>query len=298
MRPYDVCYCAFGMDAPHALRLRRVGALGGELVVAFRGADTTKYVARRGPRVYARTFREARLLLPVCEFLARRIVQLGAPAERVVVHRTGIDLRRWPYRERHPAEPGSLRLVSVGRLVEKKGIAQVLAALPLLVDRGVCVEYRVFGDGPLRERLSALAADLGIDDRVRFEGRQGQEAVREGLAAADVLVAASVTAADGDEEGIPNVLKEAMASGMPVVGTRHAGIPELVEDGVSGWLVAERDEAALAAALARLAVEPERWAAMGRAGRAKVEREYDIHRLDDRFAGMLQTLNRPEARPR
>ena len=96
------------------------------LVVAFRGADTTKYVARRGPRVYARTFREARLLLPVCEFLARRIVQLGAPAERVVVHRTGIDLRRWPYRERHPARPGSLRLVSVGRLVEKKGIAHVL----------------------------------------------------------------------------------------------------------------------------------------------------------------------------
>ena len=88
-----------------------------------------------------------------------------------------------------------------------------------------------------------------------------------------------------------------MASGMPVVGTRHAGIRELVEDGVSGWLVPERDEAALAAALARLAAEPERWAAMGRAGRAKVEREYDIHRLNDRFAGMLQTLIRPEATP-
>jgi colanic acid/amylovoran biosynthesis glycosyltransferase len=85
---------------------------------------------------------------------------------------------------------------------------------------------------------------------------------------------------------------------MPVVGTRHAGIPELLEDGVSGWLVPERDEAALAAALASLAAEPERWAAMGRAGRAKVEREYDIHRLNDRLAGMLETLIRPEARPR
>jgi colanic acid/amylovoran biosynthesis glycosyltransferase len=298
VRPYDVCYCAFGMDAPHALRLRRVGALDGELVVAFRGADTTKYVARRGPRVYARTFREARLLLPVCEFLGRRLVQLGAPAERVVVHRTGIDLRRWPYRERHPAAPDSLRLVSVGRLVEKKGIAHVLRALRLLVDRGVGAEYRVFGDGPLRERLAALAVELGVADRVWFEGRRGQETVRDGLAGADVLVAASVTAADGDEEGIPNVLKEAMASGMPVVGTRHAGIPELIEDDVSGRLVPERDEAALAAALARLAAEPERWVAMGRAGRAKVEREYDIHRLNDRLAGMLETLIRPEARPR
>lgn len=298
VRDYDVCFCAFGMDAPHALRLRRVGVLGGELVVAFRGADTTKYVARRGPRVYARTFREARLLLPVCEFLGRRLVQLGAPAERVVVHRTGIDLRRWPYRERGQGAPGGLRLVSVGRLVEKKGLAQVLRALRLLVDRGVQAEYRVFGDGPLRQRLETLAQELGLAERVVFEGRHGQEAVRAALDRADVLVAASVTAADGDEEGIPNVLKEAMASGMPVIGTRHAGIPELVEDGVSGWLVPERDEVALAGALARLAAEPERWAAMGRAGRAKVEREYDIHRLNDRLAEMLQTLIRPEARPR
>lgn len=298
VRPYDVCYCAFGMDAPHALRLRRLGVLGGALVVAFRGADTTKYVARRGRRVYARTFREARLLLPVCEFLARRLVALGAPAERVVVHRTGIDPGRWPYRERRAAAPGGLRLVSVGRLVEKKGIAQVLRAVKLLADRGVRAEYRVVGDGPLRGRLETLAAELGVAGRVRFEGRLGQEAVRDSLDRADVLVAASLTAADGDEEGIPNVLKEAMASGMPVVGSRHAGIPELIDDGVSGWLVPERDEAALAAALARLAAEPERWPAMGRAGRAKVEREYDIHRLNDRLAGMLETLIRPETRSR
>jgi colanic acid/amylovoran biosynthesis glycosyltransferase len=298
VRHYDVCYCAFGMDAPHALRLRGVGALEGAMVVAFRGADTTKYVARRGPRVYARTFREARLLLPVCDFLARRLVALGAPAERVIVHRTGIDLRRWPFRERRPAEQGPLRLVSVGRLVEKKGIAHVLRAVRILKDRGVAAEYRVFGDGPLRDRLVALAGELGIADRVRFEGRRNQEAVREGLDQSDVLVAPSVTAADGDEEGIPNVLKEAMASGMPVVATRHAGIPELVDDGVSGWLVAERNDAALAEALTRLAATPERWPAMGRAGRTKVEREYDIHRLNDRLVAMLETLTHPEARPR
>ena len=93
-RSYDICYCAFGMDAPHALRLRRLGVLGGELVVAFRGADTTKYVARRGPRVYARTFRHARLLLPVCDFLGRQLVALGAPS------RTG---RGASHRDRPPA---------------------------------------------------------------------------------------------------------------------------------------------------------------------------------------------------
>jgi colanic acid/amylovoran biosynthesis glycosyltransferase len=294
-RPYDICYCAFGMDAPHALRLRRLGVLGGELVVAFRGADTTKYVARRGPRVYARTFRQARLLLPVCDFLARRLLDLGAPPERVVVHRTGIDLRRWPYREREPAGDDRLRLVTVGRLVEKKGVEHVLRAMRILLDRGVDVEYGILGDGPRRERLAALAAELGVKDRVTLHGRHGQEAVRDELERSDVLVAASVTAADGDEEGIPNVLKEAMALGLPVVGTRHAGIPELIEDDVSGFLVPERDEASLADALQRLARDPGRWATMGRAGRATIEREYDIHRLNDRLAGLLENLIRQEA---
>jgi colanic acid/amylovoran biosynthesis glycosyltransferase len=294
-RPYDICYCAFGMDAPHALRLRRLGVLGGELVVAFRGADTTKYVARRGPRVYARTFRQARLLLPVCDFLGRRLIELGARPERVVVHRTGIDLRRWPFREREPGRDGRLRLVTVGRLVEKKGIEHVLRAVRILVDRAVDVEYRVLGDGPLRERLTGLAEQLGVADRVTLHGRHGQEKVRGALEESDVLVAASVTAADGDEEGIPNVLKEAMALGLPVVGTRHAGIPELIEDGVSGFLVPERAAAALADALQRLTREPGRWAAMGRAGRAKIEMEYDIDRLNDRLAGLLENLIRPEA---
>ncbi len=295
VRPYDICYCAFGMDAPHALRLRRLGVLGGELVVAFRGADTTKYVARRGPRVYARTFQHARLLLPVCDFLGRKLVALGAPSDRVLVHRTGIDLRKWPWRERARRGDGPLRLVTVGRLVEKKGIEYALRAVRILKDRGVSVEYRVLGDGPRRDRLDALAQELGIGDRVILQGRHGQEKVRDVLDASDVLVAASVTAADGDEEGIPNVLKEAMASGMPVVATRHAGIPEVVEDGVSGLLVPERDAAALADALERLAREPGRWAAMGRAGRAKIELEYDIHRLNDRLAGLLQNLIPPGA---
>ncbi len=294
-RQYDICYCAFGMDAPHALRLRRLDVLGGALVVAFRGADTTKYVARRGPKVYARTFRQARLLLPVCDFLGRRLVDLGAPPDRVSVHRTGIDLSRWRFRERAPAADGRLRLVSVGRLVEKKGLEYGLRAVRILVDRGIDVHYRILGDGPRRDRLDALVEVLRLGDRVVMPGRHEQGRVRDALDEADVLLAPSVTAADGDEEGIPNVLKEAMASGMPVVATRHAGIPELVQHDVSGLLVAERDEAGLADALAALAKAPERWPAMGGAGRAKVESDYDIDRLNDRLAGLLQSLIGPEA---
>jgi colanic acid/amylovoran biosynthesis glycosyltransferase len=294
---YDVCYAAFGQDGLRALRLERSGALAGPLAVAFRGADLTKFVAIRGPRVYRGLFRRAALLLPVCDAFARRLEALGAPGERVTVHRTGIDLSRWPWRERTPESGGPLRLVSVGRLVEKKGIGYVLEAVRRLRDGGVAAEYEIAGDGPLRGALEGDARRLAIEDRVRFLGWQGQDQVVEALDRAQVLVAASVTAANADEEGIPNVLKEAMAVGLPVVSTANGGIPELVEDEATGLLVPERDPEALAARLAALARHPERRIALARAGRARVERDYDIERLNDRlvtlFAGLPRTAGAP-----
>ena len=287
---YDVCYCPFVQDAFKASRLRRVGVLDGRLVVAVRGSDITRYVATRGPRVYSRVFRRISLFLPVCEAFARRIATLGAPSERVVVHGTGIDLRHWSFRQRSLEAGQPLRLVTVGRLVEKKGIEYVLSAVRLLVDAGLEVEYEVAGDGPLRVALEAARERLGLQRRVRLLGWSTPAQVREALDRAHVLVAASVTASDGDEEGIPNVLKEAMASGLPVVATRHGGIPELVEDGVSGFLVAERDAAALAARLGHLAAHPEVWPTLCAVGRARIERDYDIERLNDRLVALLTEL--------
>ena len=213
------------------------------------------------------------------------------------LHRTGIDLTRWPRQDRNIRGAGPLRLLTVGRLVEKKGIGYVLEAVRRLQDAGLVVEYELAGEGPLRQRLEADARRLGVEQRVRFLGWRSQEQVREALDRADLLVAASVTAGNADEEGIPNVLKEAMAVGVPVVSTRHGGIPELVEHGVSGILVPERDPEALAAQLAELAAHPERRGELAAAGRALVERDYDIERLNDRlvtlFAGLSHTAGVP-----
>jgi colanic acid/amylovoran biosynthesis glycosyltransferase len=288
---YDACYAAFGQDGLRALRLLRSGALGGPLAVAFRGADITKFVAQRGPRVYRRLFRRAALLLPVCDAFARRLEALGAPPGRVVVHRTGIDLARWRWRDRAGEPDAPLRLVSVGRLVEKKGIGYVLEAVRRLRDDGVEVEYEILGDGPLRAALEAQARRLAIEERVRFLGWQSQDQVALALDRAQVLVAASVTAANADEEGIPNVLKEAMAVGLPVVSTANGGIPELVEHEATGLVVPERDPGALAARLAELARHPERRVALARAGRARVERDYDIERLNDRLVTLFTGLS-------
>jgi colanic acid/amylovoran biosynthesis glycosyltransferase len=289
-RSYDVCYCAFGQDAVKAMRIRRVGVLDARMVVAFRGADTTKYVARRGPGTYAAVFRAGSLFLPVCDALAHRIVGMGAPPEKVVVHRTGIDLRRWDFRPRRFDGSGPMRLVTVARLVEKKGVEYVLHAVRGLVDRGIDVTYEVIGDGPRRSRLEDVCRELGIADRVQLAGWKTQQGVRDALDKAHVLVAASVTAGNQDEEGIPNVLKEAMAVGLPVVATRHSGIPELVEDGASGFLVPERDTAALVDRVHHLSANPDQWPVLGVNGRAKVEREYDIERLNDRLVDLFAGL--------
>jgi colanic acid/amylovoran biosynthesis glycosyltransferase len=296
-RHFDLCYLPFVQDTFKTFRLRRAGVLNGPVVAAIRGSDITRYVATRGHRVYARVLRRIALLLPVSQSFARRVIELGAPPSRVVVHGTGIDLRHWRFRARRIESFEPLRLVTVGRLVEKKGIAYVLDALRRLSEAGVSASYEVVGDGPLRATLENQRDRLGLGDRVRFLGWATANQVREALERSHVLVAASLVARDGDEEGIPNVLKEAMASGMPVVATRHGGIPELVEDEVSGFLVPERDPEALADRLAQLAAHPERWSALASAGRARVERDYDIERLNDRlvtlFAGLSRTAGVP-----
>jgi colanic acid/amylovoran biosynthesis glycosyltransferase len=121
-------------------------------------------------------------------------------------------------------------------------------------------------------------------------GSKRHEEVIQVLTQTHILIAPSVTAADGDEEGIPNTLKEAMAMGLPVISTVHAGIPELVEDGVSGFLVPERDVEALADRLERLVDHSETWAAMGRAGRRQIEAEFDIERLNDELLVLYQDM--------
>lgn len=289
---FDVIQGCFGPDGIRAERLRRIGVLGGPIVTAVRGYDLSKYLRRRGPGAYAALFRAGERFLPVCEALAGRLRSVGCPPERIIVHHTGIQLRDHPFRPR--ALPGDrpLRLVTVGRLVEKKGVTYALEVVAALAREGHAVEYHVIGDGPLRPALEAQARACP-PGAVRFHGALLPAGVRAALEGMDAMLAPHVTAADGDEEGIPNVLKEAMALGLPVVTTRHSGIPELVTDGESGWLAAERDVAGLVRGVLALLADGGRWGRLTAAARAAVERGYDIDRLNDRLVSLYETLAPP-----
>jgi len=287
-----VIHAQFGTYGPLALRLVETGALRGKIVTSFRGYDATKYL-RANPHAYAALFRKSKFFLPVSQALARRIVEAGCEPDNIHVHHSGIECARFQYLERKRVGDEATSIVMVGRLVEKKGIGYGIQAIARVIASGRALSCTIIGTGPLREELERLIRELGVDAHVRMVGSKSHSEVIQALAQSHILMAPSVTAADGDEEGIPNTLKEAMAMGLPVIGTVHAGIPELVENGVSGFLVPEHDVTALADRLMHLVDHPETWAAMGHAGRRRIEAEFDTDRLNDEllvlYKGMLET---------
>jgi colanic acid/amylovoran biosynthesis glycosyltransferase len=217
-----------------------------------------------------------------------------AAAGKVAVIHCGID----PDAFRPPAHSGTgpLRIVAVGTLHEVKGQVHLVDACRLLADRGVPFSCRFIGDGPDRAPLAARIETLGLGERVTLVGRMTTHEVAAELAASDVLVAPSVPTKSGKREGIPVVLMEAMATGLPVVASRLSGIPELVTDGVDGLLVPPGDASALADALARLAADPALRARLGSAGRETVLAGFDVDRNAAALAARIrESLERRRA---
>lgn len=246
---------------------------------------------------------ELREKLAACEWLVtctatnRDHLAALAPPGRVELIYHGLDLAQFPAppdAAALPARDGSaagdpVRLLSVGRLVEKKGTDVLLDALAKLPGR---LHWRLVhvGGGPQREAMAARAQSLGIAARIEWRGSMAQpELIRE-YRAADLFVLASRVAHDGDRDGLPNVLMEAQCQALPCVSTRVSAIPELIEDGVTGVLVAPEAPQALADALAALIADPARRAALGAAGRARVAAQFglegNIGRLAAKFGLM------------
>ncbi len=289
--PYDVVHCQFGHYGQKYCGLHRVGLLKGRLITSFRGLDLSGYLSASGHDVYRRLFDAGDMFLPVCKYFEQKLIQLGCPKAKIVVLPSGIDCTVFPFIPRQLVPGDRVRIVTVGRCVEKKGMEYAIRAVAQLAKDVSRVEYSIVGDGPLRESLEQLIGSLGMTASIKVLGWKRQDEVIEILKTTHVMLAPSVTAADGNEEGIPNAVKEGMAMGLPVVSTQHAGIPELVDDGASGLLVAERNVEALVAALRRLIARPERWPSMGRAGRDRVEERYNAEPLNDRLVEIYgQTL--------
>jgi len=270
-----VLHVYFGHIGVHLLPLLEIADL--PVIVSFHGADAQ--VDLEKPAHRARTQRMlqlATLLLVRSESLAARLIALGCASEKIRLHRTGIPLDEIPFTPRHAPADGAWHCVQACRLIAKKGLATSLRAFAQFAAKYPRATFTIAGDGPQLEELQALAATLGIADRVTFPGFLPQEKLRALFAGSHLFLHPSELGPDGDQEGVPNAMLEAMASGLPVLATTHGGIPEAVEHGVSGLLVAERDHAALATQMLALAGDAPRYAAMSTAAAQRVGERFEI----------------------
>ncbi|MBW4557402.1 MAG: glycosyltransferase [Trichormus sp. ATA11-4-KO1] len=296
-QPYDIIHCQFGLFGLHGMVYRDIGAIKGKLITSFRGFDISKYLQEKGEDVYNPLFVKGDFFLTNCEFFRQRAIKIGCDENKIVVHGSGIDCSQFPFKPRQLSSDGKIRIATTGRLVEKKGIEYGIRAIAKVAKIHANIEYNIIGDGILKELLQQLIEDLDIADKVKLLGWKNQPEIIEILNQTHIFIASSVTAADGNQDAPVNTLKEAMAMGLPVIGTRHGGIPELIQDGISGFLVAERDADAIAEKLSYFIEHPEIWAQMGKSGRAYVEKHYDMNTLNDELVTIYQQVLLKSSQP-
>jgi len=231
----------------------------------------------------------AAFVVPISRFNREVILKAsgGEYAEKMRIIHCGVDTGRFQPVQRAAANGRPLQITCVGTLHEVKGQRHLIKACQILHDRGLNFHCHFIGDGPDQPALMKQAADAGLTQKMTFHGRLDQPGVQQALREADLLAAPSVPASDGRREGIPVVLMEAMACGLPVVSSRLSGIPELVEDGISGLLTEPGDARAIADALECLDGNPNYREQLGKAGRLMVEQEFDLTKSAQRLAGLF-----------
>jgi colanic acid/amylovoran biosynthesis glycosyltransferase len=257
----------------------RIASASRPLVVFMHAYDIT--AVPKDPvwhRRYARLWRPEVTVLTPSEFMRQKVIALGASPQQVVVQPNGVDVRNWSYSDAASRFDGKVTFLFVGRLIEKKGPRQLVEAFARMraLAPEVDAELVLCGSGSLEAALREDVERLGLQSAVHLRGAVPSDEVRRAMMRAHIMVQHSVETASGDMEGLPVSLTEAAACGLPIIATRHSGIPEIVLDDVNGCLVAEHDIDGMAAKMAELARDPPRWSALGRAGRALVE---------ERFAG-------------
>ena len=265
----------FGQIAVHLLPLIRTWK--NPSIVSFHGADVTVDMNKPAYRESTRQMLDAvKLVLVRSESLRRALIDLGCDPKKIEVQRTGIPLEEFAFHERSFPKDGEWRLVQAGRLIEKKGLPVTLRAFAVFLRKYPNATLTIAGDGPLLTQVQKLARELNIEKRLSLPGFISQEQLRDIYYRSHIFVHPSETGHDGNVEGIPNSMLEAMASGLPVFATDHGGIPEAVDNGVSGVLVGERDHEALANALLNATLDSDSLARIARNGAEVVRKNFDL----------------------
>ncbi len=267
---FDLIHAHFGFVGNYCLPMKEI--INKPLLTSFYGFDA----AINDGHVYTELFRNCKNITVLSNDMKNDLLKLGCPENKILIHHLGIDLNKFKYTERYINPIEKIHFLSIGRFVEKKGIIITIKAFYHLQLEYKNVELSIIGDGEMRYEIEELINNLEIQDKVTLLGLQSLEKVIIEIHRSHIFVLPSITAKSGDKEGTPTVLIEAQATGMPVISTYHAGIPEVVINNKTGYLVEERDSCSLYKKMKYMVEQPKIWNKLGKNGRKHIEENYNI----------------------
>ena len=273
-RKTDLMHVYFGHTGVHLLPFIR--QWDKPSVVSFHGMDIQQRPQEEGyDQKMQELLQTVPLVLARSLSLAERIEALGCSPEKIRINRTGIPLSQFPFYSRAVPADGAWQFVQACRLIPKKGLLTALKAFASFHRQFSRARFVIAGEGKMEMDLREEVGELGLGGAVELKGFLGQGELCELYARSHIFMHPSELTADQNQEGIPNSMLEAMATGLPVLATLHGGIPEAVESGVTGLLVPERDHAALLQAMLNLTGDPQRWLAYGEAASNAVRKNFE-----------------------
>ncbi len=273
-RGADMMHIYFGHTGVHLLPFVR--GWNKPCVVSFHGADVAiKQDVENYPEKLRILFDSVPVVLARSQSLADRLVTFGCAPEKIRINRTGIPLKEFPYVQRELPRDGQWQIAQACRLIDKKGVGSAIRAFAIFAEKFPKAEFFIAGKGPLQPELQALAQRLGVASKVHFGGFLSQPDLKALYGRAHIFIHPSETPRDENQEGVPNSILEAMATGLPIIATRHGGIPEAVTENLNGFLSDERDTRSLGRSMIALANSRELYLRFSLAARMAVAENFD-----------------------